>query len=191
MKKLATLLAASLLIGSAFARTSPTPAKALDHGDARHWVINVGLFIPTDDHEDLGVDMGFMASADYHFGNPGGTPSNTSWFAGVGGFFATGDDSLDSTAWGAHVGLLFGFGQPGDDNPWAIELKGGVYMVSLDGDLIDDDETGFGGSIGVRYMSQTGGGNNLRFTAGWFMLPEVGNVDHRGWFFSVGFPIGG
>lgn len=191
MKKLATLLAASLVMGSAFASTSPTPKKSNVQMGGGQWVINVGLFVPTDDHKDAGVDSGFMGSIDYHFPNTGSMAGNTSWFAGIGGFFGQGDDDLDSQAWGAHLGLLIGLGKVGDDNPWAIELKGGVYQVKLDGDLIDDKETGFGGSAAVVYKSKSTNGSGIRFAAGWYMLPEVNDVDHRGWFFSVGFPFGG
>lgn len=190
MKKLATILAASLLIGSALAGTTSAKNKALDHDATRHWVINVGLFVPTDDLKDAGVDTGFMASADYHFGRSDSMSGNTSWFAGLGAMFGSGDDDLDMTAFGVHVGLLFGFGKDGDENPWAVELKGGLYKVDFKGDLVDDDDTGFGGSIGVRYRSS--GANSLRFTGGWYFLPNVvSGAKNNGWFFTVGFPVGG
>jgi hypothetical protein len=191
MKKLAMLLAASLIFGSALASTSPAPTKKVDHG-GRHWVINVGLFLPTDDHDDMGVDTGFMASADYHFGAMGDGTSNSSWFAGLGAFFGQGSNDFDSTAYGIHLGVLFGFGQPGEDNPWGLELKGGIYRVNLDGGspAVDDDKTGFGGSIAVTYQTRSASGNGMRFSLGWYSLPEVANVDHRGWFFAVGFPVG-
>jgi hypothetical protein len=189
MKKLATLLAASLLLGSAFASTSPTPKKpAVQNGD-RYWVINVGLTIPSGDHEDLGVSTGFTVGADYMMGNTGEGTSNTSWFAGIAAFFGQGDGGFDSTAWGIHLGVNFGLGQPGDDNPWSIELKGGFYQTQLSNGS-DEDETGFGGSLGVVYTSRTGTGRGVRFSAGWYTLPEVVGVDHNGFFFNVGFPVG-
>ena len=188
MKKLATLLAASLLLGSAFASTSPTPKKAVQAG--KSWVINIGIAKPTDDLEDGGVEIAFIGSADYHFGMMGDGTTNASWFAGLGFFFGNGDADTSVTAWGAHVGVLFGLGQPGDDNPWAIELKAGLYQSSIS-DGIDESDSGFGGSIGVVYKSQSTGGNGVRFSAGWYMFPDVLDIDNRGWFFTVGFPVGG
>lgn len=200
MKKLTMLVAASALIGSAVAATSPTP-KSTIAPEGRHWVINVGLFIPTDDHKDAGVDSGFMGSIDYHFGSPNGASSNTDWFIGIGGMFGNGDNSLDSRTFGVHVGVEFGLGKEGDDNPWGIELKAGLYNTDLSADVeivkagdetenVSDDETGFGGSIAVTYKSKSSNGNGIRFSAGWFTMPEVNDFDHRGWFFSIGFPFG-
>lgn len=200
MKKLAMLLAASALLGSAFAATSPTPKK-IASDDAKKWVLNVGLFMPTDDHKDAGVDTGFMGSIDYHFGNTGGN-SNACWYVGIGAMFGQGDHDFESQAIGVHVGVELGLGKAGEDNPWGLELKGGLYRTSLSwrNEIIeagkefedeDDDETGFGGSIAVTYKSKSSNGNGLRFALGWYTMPEVQDGDHRGWFFTIGFPFGG
>lgn len=188
MKKLATLLAASLVMGSAFASTSPTPKKAVQGGKV--WIINIGVGIPTDDLEDGGVDIAFLGSADYHFGVMGDGTSNSSWFAGLGFFFGNGDADTSVTAWGVHVGMLFGLGQPGDDNPWSIEAKIGLYQSRISNGF-DESDSGLGGSIGAVYKSRSTSGNGMRFSAGWYMLPEVASVNNRGWFFTVGFPVGG
>ncbi|HRK21338.1 MAG TPA: hypothetical protein PLX06_05995 [Fimbriimonadaceae bacterium] len=201
MKKLATLLAVSALIGSAFAATSPTPKK-IAGDDAKKWVLNVGLIMPTDDHKDAGVDSGFTGSIDYHFGTPGNNGGNVCWFAGIGALFGEGDNDFDSQTFGIHLGVELGLGKPGEDNPWGLELKGGIYKTDLSwrqeivkaGEEFEDesdDETGFGGSIAVTYKSKSSNGNGLRFTAGWYMMPEVQDGDHRGWFFTIGFPFGG
>ncbi len=187
MKKLATLLAASLLIGSALA--IPTSKKASDDG-GRHWVINVGLFQPTGDHNDLGVDSGFTASFDRCFGNTG-SDGNSNWFVGLGAFFGDGDNDLTTRSWGLHVGVVLGLGKEGDENPWAIELKGGWYQTRLEDDNEEDSESGFGGSLAIVYKSRSSNGHGVRFAAGWYTLPEVRNVDNTGYFFTVGFPIGG
>lgn len=201
MNKLALLLAAGALTGSAFASTSPTPKKsALDEG--RKWVINVGLTLPTDDHKDAGVDTGFLGSADYYFGAPSGASANTNWFLGIGALFGQGDSDFESTTYGAHVGVAFGLGRPGEDNPWGLELKGGLYRTELSwreeivasgkgSEDFDEDETGFGGSIALTYQSKSTNGSGLRFALGWYMMPEVRDADNRGWFFTLGFPIGG
>ena len=188
MKKLATLLAASLLLGSAFASTSPTPKKAYQAG--RMWVINVGVAIPTGDLQDGGVDIAFMASADYHMGTMGDGSTNASWYAGLGFFFGNGDADTSVTVWGAHVGLLFGLGQPGTDNPWFIDVRAGLYQSRIS-DGIDEDDSGFGGAIGVVYKPTNSGGNGVRFGAGFYMFPEVAGANNTGWYFNVGFPVGG
>ena len=190
MKKLATLLAASLLIGSAFASTTAPKTKAVNN---RYWVINVGAFRPTGDLNDLGVDTGWMASADYHLGTPNEASANMDWFAGIGAFFGSGDNSFDMNAYGVHVGIDFGLGQPGAENPLSLQLKGGVYRNRFDKNgFSDDTETGFGGSAAILYkMKGTSGNNGISLALGYFMLPEVKSTNPHGWFFSVGFPIGG
>lgn len=188
MKKLATLLAASLLIGSAFASVSH-PKKTASEDSGRHWVINVGLFQPTGDHEDLGVDNGFTAGVDYCFGNAGGN-GNAAWFVGIGSYFGEGDGDFETRSYGLHAGVVLSLGPEGEENPWAIELKGGLYHTRLEAGSDHDSENGFGGSLALVYKSKSDSGHGVRFSVGWYTLPEVQNVDNTGWFFNVGFPIG-
>ncbi len=192
MRKIAMLVAAGVLAATSFANTAaPKKAEAAN----KYWVINVGLFKGTSDLEDAGVDNGFTGSIDYFFGTNTGN-GNTAWYAGVGGFSGEGDNDLKFRSFGVHVGVLIGFGKPGDDNPWALDLRGGWYETRVEGTnevetagttSFDDKESGFGGSAAIVFKSKSG----PRFSLGWFMTPEVNGDRGNGYFFTIGFPFGG
>lgn len=180
MKTWATLAAASILAGSALATGTTT-----DNHSSGKWTINVGLFIPTGDHEDAGVDNGFMVGADWMLWS-GGAYQNMSGYVGLLGMFGSGDNDLDSTTYGIHYGILFALGENQGMSDLAIKLQGGYYNTTLEAGSSEADDWGFGGLAGLVWKPKNG---QFSLEAGYYFMPEVEDTDHRGWFFQVGIPI--
>lgn len=195
MRKLALMLVAGALAVSAFAGSDLKLTKKAAMAPNKYWVIDVGLFKPNGDLDDAGVDTGWMGSINYFFGNTGGN-SNSEWYVGVGGLGGDGDSDLEYRSYGIHAGVLIGLGKEGEDNPWAIDLRGGWYrskvtatvdVIKAGSEDLDKTENGFGGSVAVVFKSKSG----PRFSLGWFTQPEINGSNIDGYFFNVGFPFGG
>lgn len=179
MKLWSTLATAGLVAGSAFAG-APTVQD-----EPNKWMINVGFAIPDGDLKDLGVDSMFSIGADWMLGSNNASGSET--FIGVLGMFGSGDASLDCTVYGIHYGVIFGLGaQGGGMDNFQVKLQGGFYNNKLSDDFDSEDDWGFGGLAALQFAPPNSG---FRIALGYFFMPEVADVDNRGWTITVSIPV--
>lgn len=181
MKLWATVAAAGILAGSAIANDSNTNTMM----SGGKWQINVALGLPTGDHSDAGFDTMYFVGADWMFGGMSGY-SNVSQYFGFLYGFGEGDSNLESTTYGVHYGVAFGFGQE-SMSEWTARVQGGFYNTKLDDGTFSDDEWGFGGKAGIFYNPK---GSKWNIGAGYYWYPKVSDGDNTGWFFMFGLPIG-
>ncbi len=185
MKVLATLVAAMMVAGSVLA-IDPSKKKSVLYTPG-NWMFNVGLGMPTGDHEDAGVDTMVLVGLDYGLGNIG-DGSNASTYVGMAGLFGSGDGDFESRSWGGHYGVIFGLSDASGNSPVYIKLQGGYYNGRIDFGTTDDDKWGFGGQAGIIWMPRRGG-NDIRVEIGYYMMPSVSSVNNNGWFLGIGIPF--
>lgn len=174
MKKIAILLAATMVAGGAVA----APFRS---GEVKPWTINVQLALPQDDHKDNGVDNMVGIGIDYDLGAVSAdTPGNL--YVGALYVFGSGDFSLKTRTYGAHVGLLFNLGE-NQALPLAVKLQAGYYNTRLSNGSADD-KWAIGGLLGLVYKPA---GAPIHFEGGYYIYPEVNKVDNRGFYIGAGF----
>lgn len=186
MRLIATLAAAMMVAASAFA--AETAKKPVLSGGT--WTLNLGLALPSGDHDDAGVDTMFMVGVDYGMaGMNSGMGPNTSSYFGAMAMFGDGDADFQSRTWGVHYGFMFGLGSD-QTMPLKIKLQGGLYNTRLEQGSADADEWGFGGLAGLVWSPSSGGGG-MSFTieGGYYFMPSVEGVNNNGLYFAVGIPL--
>lgn len=145
------------------------------------WTLTVGVPLWQGDHNDLGIESGFLVGLDYQYQQGGGAHGS---FIGVRAMFGE-SGGIESRTIGVHYGASTGFG--GGAQNLYLKTAGGYYNTDVDG---AGDEWGFGGFVALGFLF---GGNGvgtgpqgLSIEAGWFWAPSTGGVDNNGFFAAAG-----
>lgn len=176
------------IVWSAFVGTSllPIGSFAQDSPVEKPWEVTAGAMFWQSDHQDLGLDAGFMGGVDYYLRQN----QSILWGVGARGIFGSGDGN-DSTTVGVHLILRGAFSQAGGPGAGLFYklTAGGAWTEINPAVGSTDDEFGFGGSASIGYdFAASGGAASTPFSieVGWFVGPSVNGIDNNGFFALAG-----
>lgn len=164
----------------------PLSLPAQDVPVEKPWEATAGAMLWQGDHQDAGIETGFMGGLDYYLR---GTESAI-YGVGVRGIFGSGDGT-DSTTLGAHLILRGAFSQAGGAGAAMFyKIAAGLYWTEINPAVgVTADEIGFGGSASIGYdfsMTDGAAGTPFSIEVGWFFGPSVDSVDNNGFFALAG-----